>query len=247
MSVTIPSKYIKVTYDGTNLSIYDENGTLLTTFLFSGQSLAYYYWLFGGDYGSPIVSGSCILELDTYPSGPSYTQTLTDTEINGSSGLYIPLDYSPQSLDKFTLIGDFRNLTMSGDAPDGDVLFHGFHTDLDGSSVNINIALFWDNFTPPAVYQITVDWRDSLGNPNGLKYTVETPAPPPSPSGPSLSDALSNIITAVSSVIGTIATAIAANAGVIGSIIVVGAVAIGIMGFGQKIFGGLSGWFKGLF
>jgi hypothetical protein len=34
---------------------------------------------------------------------------------------------------------------------------------------------------------------------------------------------------------------------VIGTIIVVGAVAVAVMAFGQKIFKGLGGWFKGLF
>jgi hypothetical protein len=64
---------------------------------------------------------------------------------------------------------------------------------------------------------------------------------------PSLSDVMTNIISSISGVIGAIATAIAANAGVIGTIIVVGAVAVTVMAFGQKIFKGLSGWFKGLF
>jgi hypothetical protein len=61
---------------------------------------------------------------------------------------------------------------------------------------------------------------------------------------PSLSDALSNIINSISSVIGTIATAIAANAGIIGTIIVVTPVLVAIMAFGNKIFKGLTGWFK---
>ena len=64
---------------------------------------------------------------------------------------------------------------------------------------------------------------------------------------PSLSDVMTNIISSISGVIGAIATAIAANASVIGTIIVVGAVAVTVMAFGQKIFKGLSGWFKGLF
>jgi len=76
-----------------------------------------------------------------------------------------------------------------------------------------------------------------------ISLDIYQPLPTPSP----LSDVATNIINSVSSVLGSIATAIAANAGVIGSIIVVGAVAIGIMSFGQKIFKGLGGWFKGLF
>ena len=64
---------------------------------------------------------------------------------------------------------------------------------------------------------------------------------------PSLSDVMTNIISSISGVIGAIATAIADNAAVIGTIIVVGAVAVAVMAFGQKIFKGLGGWFKGLF
>jgi hypothetical protein len=134
-----------------------------------------------------------------------------------------------------------------------------FEVDYDGSvftlkDINGNILVDMDGNGLPIVIPDDhatvgyVAWNPLSinGSPTGsatMTFQELAPIPTPSP----LSDVATNIINSVSSVLGSIATAIAANAGVIGSIIVVGAVAIGIMGFGQKIFGGLSGWFKGLF
>jgi hypothetical protein len=63
---------------------------------------------------------------------------------------------------------------------------------------------------------------------------------------PSIADILNNILTAINSVIGAIATAIADNASTIGTVLIVGALAFSVMKLGQKVFGGLSGWFRGL-
>ena len=77
-------------------------------------------------------------------------------------------------------------------------------------------------------------------------FTFDTypPTPPPSPFGPSLTDALSNIITAVSTVIGEISNSIAANADTIGELMVVIPVEVALMGLGSKVFNSITGWLK---
>jgi hypothetical protein len=239
-------------------------------------------------------------------TGPPYSQTVTATEINGHPNTPNPLDYSPQSLDQFTLIGDFRNLTISDDAPDGVLDYHGYHTDNDVSGVNITIEYLHNNMSPPAVDIMNIIFVDSFGYPNELTYVVgvqipskylkviydgtylnifdengllltttpfsgaslvnynwvfsadynlptvsgscvlglntypPTPAPPPLPSGPSLSDVMTDVVTSVVSVIRAIAYAITSVAIVIGEVLLF----IGLFGKMTIIWTKVLTWFN---
>jgi predicted PurR-regulated permease PerM len=64
---------------------------------------------------------------------------------------------------------------------------------------------------------------------------------------PTLADVLTNILNAITTILGEIASTIAANAGVVATVVVVGALAFMVMRYGSRILRGAMGWFRGLF
>jgi mannose/fructose/N-acetylgalactosamine-specific phosphotransferase system component IID len=63
---------------------------------------------------------------------------------------------------------------------------------------------------------------------------------------PSLSDALTNILNAITTIISSVAQTIADNASIIGTALVVGALITAVVTVGSKAFRGISGFFTGL-
>jgi hypothetical protein len=303
VGVDIPSKYVKVTYDGVNINIFDENGTLLDTLPFSGQTLVNFYWVFYYEFGSATVSGYCNLEVDTLPATPPltppYTQTIVAERLNSPIEAIIPL-FTPTGeippLTTYDGIFDARNLVMSSagflsfqvhsaiegyDCVDISIQRNGvlkitvanpdyFDDDFivgvdipsqyikygyDGNSIKIydenNVLLATHIFSLPQAGCVLLGngggWTQPSNISGSVELTLDTyspPPPPPTPSGPSLSDAVTNIITAVSTVIGEISNSIAANAETIGELMVVIPVEVALMGLGSKVFNSITGWLK---
>jgi predicted PurR-regulated permease PerM len=67
------------------------------------------------------------------------------------------------------------------------------------------------------------------------------------PSPPSLSDVLTNILNAVTTILYEVTKAISDNASVIASVLVLGGLAFIFMRYGTRIFRTVGTWFRGLF
>ncbi len=63
----------------------------------------------------------------------------------------------------------------------------------------------------------------------------------------SLTTALTDTLDAITTIIDQIAQTISANAGVIATVLIVGAVAYGVYKVGQRVLGGVGGWFRNFF
>lgn len=64
---------------------------------------------------------------------------------------------------------------------------------------------------------------------------------------PSLATALTDILNSIVNIIDNVATTISANAAVIGEVLIVGALVFAVATVGRRVFGQLTGFFRGLF
>jgi cobalamin synthase len=65
--------------------------------------------------------------------------------------------------------------------------------------------------------------------------------------GYTLAEVLQNILSAIQDILYYVSSAIADNASVIATVVVIGALAFAVMRYGSRIFGGVTGWLRGLF
>jgi len=63
---------------------------------------------------------------------------------------------------------------------------------------------------------------------------------------PSLADVLTQILSAIQTILYEVATGIANNASTLATVVVLGAIAFLVMRFGSRMFRGVMGWFRGL-
>jgi len=126
-----------------------------------------------------------------------------------------------------------------------------FEFDYDGSTytikdINGNV-MFTGSDDHVTIGYIAWNPASIVGSPTGsvtMTFQELISPPTPSPSEPSLSDAVTNIITAVSTVIGEISNSIAANAETIGELMVIIPVDVALMSLGSKVFKSITGWLK---
>jgi hypothetical protein len=64
---------------------------------------------------------------------------------------------------------------------------------------------------------------------------------------PTLSDVLTNILNAVTTILYEVTKAISENASVIATVLVLGGLAFVFMRYGTRVFRSVGGWFRGLF
>lgn len=64
---------------------------------------------------------------------------------------------------------------------------------------------------------------------------------------PSLADVLTNMMTAITTILAEVAQAIADNAALVATIVVVGGLAFITMRYGSRILKGAMSWLKGIF
>jgi len=64
---------------------------------------------------------------------------------------------------------------------------------------------------------------------------------------PSLADVLSQILSAIQTILYEVATAIANNASTLATVLVLGAIAFVVMRYGSRMFRGIMTWFRGFF
>jgi predicted PurR-regulated permease PerM len=62
-----------------------------------------------------------------------------------------------------------------------------------------------------------------------------------------LTEVLTNILTALQDILYYVSSAIADNASVIATVVVIGAIAFMVMRYGTRIFRGVTGWLRGFF
>jgi hypothetical protein len=63
---------------------------------------------------------------------------------------------------------------------------------------------------------------------------------------PSLADVLSQILSAIQTILYEVASAIADNAAIIATVVVIGALAYMTMKFGTRVFRGVTSWMRGM-